>query len=259
VSRPDEGPGRPDERRRLSLILRGGLAAAAAVQVFWGAGPTRSLALTEEEQRGRQLYTAGCASCHGVGGVGTAQGPPLVGVGAAAVDFMLSTGRMPLADPGEQPVRQDPAFAPDEIVAIVAYVTSLGPGGEPIPDVDPSAGSLPEGRKAFAQNCMACHGAGAEGDSVGGGQIAPALGESTARQIAEAIRIGPGPMPRFGPEALDQHAVDSVARYLEFLREERDPGGLGLGRVGPVTEGFVAVVVGLGILLVVIRLTGTRE
>jgi hypothetical protein len=36
-------------------------------------------------------------------------------------------------------------------------------------------------------------------------------------------------------------------------------GGLGLTRVGPVAEGFVGVVIGLGLLLLVIRYTGTRE
>jgi ubiquinol-cytochrome c reductase cytochrome c subunit len=60
-------------------------------------------------QRGRDLYAQSCSGCHGEDLRGRkGQGPPLVGAGAAAVDFYLSTGRMPIASPTDEPVRADP-------------------------------------------------------------------------------------------------------------------------------------------------------
>jgi quinol---cytochrome-c reductase cytochrome c subunit len=171
---------------------------------------------------------------------------------------MLSTGRMPLNQPNQQPVRQEPRYSPEQIAAIVSYVATIAPGGPPIPTVDADAGDLQLGFSLYTGVCSACHGAGATGDSIGGGQIAPPLGRSTPVQIAEAIRIGPGVMPRFGEETYDDHDVNSVIRYLEHLDDEPDPGGLGIGRYGPVAEGFVAVLFGFGVLLIVIRLTGTK-
>lgn len=248
-------PSREERVRR--RVLRIGLLLAVLGQLLWSFRPQPSVALTDAERLGRALYEANCATCHGPGGGGTDDGPSLGGSGPAAVDFVLRTGRMPLADPGSQPVRRDPLFTEEEIHAIVAYVGTIQPGGTPIPDVDPSRGSLVEGQRLFLGNCAACHGAGAGGDSVGGGRIAPSLYPASALEIAEALRVGPGTMPRFGPENLSQEDLDSLARYLLFLQEERDPGGLGLGRVGAVTEGFVVLVVGILMVLLILRLTGS--
>lgn len=250
------------EARLTSRLLRSGLLLAVAVQIAWSLRPAPSPAQSpgSPQALGRELYEANCSSCHGLTAGGTSNGPPLLRAGAAAVDFMLSTGRMPLANPGDQPQRTEPKFTPAEIAAIVAYVGSIAPGGTPIPDVDPQAGSLSEGSEVFLNNCAACHGAGATGDSIGGGEIAPALNASSPLQIAEAIRVGPGLMPRYNERNLTERDVDSVARYLLWLRErgEVDRGGLQLGRVGAVAEGLVAGVVGLGLLVLVIRLTGER-
>ena len=207
---------------------------------------------------GARLFAVGCASCHGPQGEGTENGPSLVGVGPAAVDFMLSTGRMPLSDPDQEPTRQAPEYSPAQIEALVTFVGSLGPGGEAIPFVSPEAGDLSLGRDLYSANCLACHGAGGQGASVGGGQIAPSLQRATPVQVAEAVRIGPGPMPPFSDQLIDQRELNSLVRYVMDLRTETNPGGLDLGRVGPVVEGFVGWVVGLGLLLLVIRLTGTK-
>ena len=120
---------------------------------------------------------------------------------------MLRTGRMPLANPADQSERSEPSFTPEQIDALVAYVTSIAPGGEPIPAVDVSAGNLALGAQVFLNNCAGCHGAGASGDSVGGGQIAPSLYEAEPVEIGEAVRFGPGLMPNFGPETIDQEAA----------------------------------------------------
>jgi quinol---cytochrome-c reductase cytochrome c subunit len=246
------------EARLLSRLVRVGLLLAVAGQIVLSFRPAPGRAQTPSERLGRQLYEASCSTCHGLSAEGTANGPSLREVGAASVDFFLSSGRMPLANPGDQPVRSQPKFAPDEIEAIVAYVETIGPGGEPIPSVDPAAGSLSEGAQVFLDNCAACHGAGATGDSIGGGQIAPSLSEPTALEIAEAVRTGPGQMPPFNARNVSQRQLNSTVRYLLWLREDGGGGGLQLGRVGAVAEGLVAGVIGLGLLLIAIRLTGTK-
>lgn len=241
-----------------SLVLWIGLLLAVGGQV-WSLRPTASNAQTSLEAQGKQLYAASCSTCHGLGAEGTANGPTLQGVGRAAVDFMLTSGRMPLADPGEQPVRQEPRFSDDQIEALVAYVSSIAPGGPEIPDVDTGRGELPRGFQLFLNNCSGCHGAAGIGDSVGGGQIAPSLYPPTATQIGEAIRIGPGVMPRFGENDISGAEMDSIARYLEWVRDNGDEGGFQLGRVGAVAEGLIAIAVGLGLLVLVIRLTGAKD
>ncbi|MEX0990126.1 MAG: c-type cytochrome [Actinomycetota bacterium] len=256
---PRASTGRSDARV-FSRVVRWGLLIAVAGQVgFWLFGAATSAAITDEERHGQQLYETNCMTCHGVQGEGTEDGPSLEGSGPAAVDFMLSSGRMPLNQPQQQPVRQEPAFTRTEMDAMIAYVALLQPGGPEIPTVDASAGSVSLGQQLWLSTCSSCHGAAAVGDSVGGGQIAPSLEDLTDVQIAEAIRVGPGLMPPFSEETYTPHEVDSIVRYVDFLRDSDDPGGFGLGRIGPVTEGLAAFVVGLGIILLVIRLTGTKE
>ncbi len=246
------------EARLLSRILRIGLLLALLGQIAWSFRPEPSRAQTDQQAQGQALYEANCSTCHGLQGEGTANGPSLQNAGPAAVDFMLSTGRMPLANPGDQPVRDEPKFTPDQTAAIVAYVETIAPGGEPIPTVDPAAGDLARGAEVFLNTCAGCHGAGATGDSVGGGQIAPTINPADPTQIGEAIRIGPGVMPRFGPETIDQADLDSLAAYLLWLRDHGEDGGLQLGRVGAVAEGLVIVVVGLGLMILFLRLTGAK-
>jgi ubiquinol-cytochrome c reductase cytochrome c subunit len=233
---------------------------AAAAQAFLA--PTSRAALEANEAlvaQGGRLFEESCASCHGPSGEGTSQGPSLLSAGPAVVNFMLSTGRMPLANPQAQPQRQRPVFSEEQIRSIVAFVDSISQGGTRIPTIDVATGSLSLGQQGYETNCAACHGSAGSGDSIGGNQIAPALDAATTLQIAEAIRVGPGPMPRFGPRTIDQRTLDSIVRYILYLREVPNRGGLGLTRVGPVAEGFVGVVIGLGLLVLVIRYTGTRD
>jgi ubiquinol-cytochrome c reductase cytochrome c subunit len=122
-----------------------------------------------------------------------------------------------------------------------------------------ASGDLARGREVYAANCLACHGAGGQGASVGGGAVAPNLGGATPTQIAEAARIGPGVMPPFTEGQISQEDMDSLVRYVVSLRDANDRGGLGLGHVGPVVEGLVGWVIGLGLLLLVVRLTGSSR
>jgi ubiquinol-cytochrome c reductase cytochrome c subunit len=216
------------------------------------------LAQAQDVNLGRRLYEQRCASCHGLGGGGTGQGPPILGLGPAVYDFMLSTGRMPLDRPVAQAPRNRPAFGPEEIRALTAYLTSLQPGGVPIPDVRPEQGDVAVGQRLHQLHCAACHGSTGNGGAVGD-SVAPGLHAATALQVAEAIRIGPGSMPVFGAETLSQAELNSLVRYVLTLRDPVDRGGAGLGHVGPIVEGFVALLFGLGALVVVTRLIGERS
>jgi ubiquinol-cytochrome c reductase cytochrome c subunit len=202
---------------------------------------------------GKVIYDSSCAACHGMQGEGTSNGPALTDSGAAAADFMLRTGRMPLSAPGQPVTRGRPAFSDADIQALVAYVASFG-NGPPIPAVEVNENAdLAAGRAAYIANCAACHGAGGSGDAVGGGFVAPPVLDTAPTQVGEAIRIGPGVMPVFDSRQISDKDLSSIAAYLASLRERSSPGGLSVGGVGPVAEGYVAWLVYLTALLLVAR------
>jgi ubiquinol-cytochrome c reductase cytochrome c subunit len=215
--------------------------------------------MTGNPQRGRELYLTGCQSCHGFaarGVPGTA--PSLHGVGAASADFYLSTGRMPLDDPHSQPDRTEPAYDPQSIADLVAYIGSLG--GPAVPQVDVVGGrlNLAEGQRLFTENCAACHQIVGRG-GVMAGAFVPTLLEATPRQVVEAARIGPYVMPRFSEAQLGDRQLASIARYVQYAKHPENPGGWALFNVGPVPEGMVAWLIGLLALLLVIRMLGRNE
>ncbi|HVY97550.1 MAG TPA: c-type cytochrome [Solirubrobacterales bacterium] len=203
------------------------------------------------------MFEEGCSSCHGFDGRGVeGQAPSLVGVGEAASDFYLRTGRMPLDQVGEQPLRKPPRYSDAQIRALNAYVGSLGPGPA-IPAVHPEQGSISDGMRLFTDSCAGCHGIGGKG-GVAIGAYAPPLGEATPTQVGEAIRVGPYVMPRFSEAQLDSHDVDSIARYVQLTQNPDDAGGFGIGHIGPVPEGLVAWLAAVVALLLVARLIGER-
>jgi ubiquinol-cytochrome c reductase cytochrome c subunit len=214
-------------------------------------------------ERGRELYETGCSSCHGADGRGVVEdgrerGPSLENAGEAAAYYYLSTGRMPLGNSEEQPERTDPAYSPDEIDALVAYVGTLGDGPE-VPTVDPDRGDLALGGEVFRANCQACHGASGSGGALSYGRAAPRLGPATPTEVAAAVRVGPGEMPVFGPDIINPNELDSLVRYVDYLDDPDDPGGLPIGRTGPIPEGFVAWLVGMVALLGLVAWIGTRS
>lgn len=214
-------------------------------------------------QRGRQLYVTGCSSCHGADGRGVVvdgerRGPSLRNAGTAIAYYMLSTGRMPLDDPGTQSRRKRPAYTPAEITALVAYVGTFGPG-PPLPRVEVKGADLVQGGALFRANCQPCHGAAGVGGALSYGRSAPSLSKATPEQVAAAVRSGPGQMPVFGPDVLTLREVNDVARYVQYLHDPEDRGGVSLGHAGPIPEGFVAWLFGIGTLLLAVAWIGTRN
>jgi ubiquinol-cytochrome c reductase cytochrome c subunit len=205
---------------------------------------------------GRALFESSCASCHGMNAQGIrGRAPSLHGVGALAADFYLQTGRMPLPSPHAQPLRSSPAFPQSQIKALIAYVASFG--GPPIPVVHPPRGSLSEGQRLFGLDCAGCHTIQGQGGIVTGA-IVPSLNQATPTQIAQAIRVGPYVMPRFGPGELSDAQIDSIARYIQSTQHPEDRGGWGIGRIGPIPEGMVAWLLAAAALLLIARLLGER-
>jgi ubiquinol-cytochrome c reductase cytochrome c subunit len=220
----------------------------------------------QDPNPGQYLYIQGCSTCHGLNGQGSkltdkVSAPPLIGVGAAAVDFYVSTGRMPLNQPVVQAPRKKPAYNRAQINELVKYVTSLSPPddkGPAIPAVDTSKASDVQGYQIFANNCAACHNSQGSGGALGRDYYAPRLYSATPTQVAEAVRIGPGSMPVFDQNTLSNQQVNSLVKYVVGLKDQNNRGGLSIGGIGPVSEGFVGWVVGLGLLLALTRWIGTR-
>jgi ubiquinol-cytochrome c reductase cytochrome c subunit len=230
------------------VLLAGGLAVSGvslAAAPAPAADPGASTTVVDAG-RGENLFLTSCAACHGPQGAGNSIGPDIRSAGAALADFVLRTGRMPLGDAGPPARPGTPKFDDADIRALVAYVASLG-HGPAIPDVVVSGADLYAGRNLFVANCAACHGPAGGGGAVGGGFVAPALTGADPTTVGEAVITGPGPMPRFSftPEELD-----NLAAYVQFLHDPPHPGGATAPAVGPVTEGFVAGMVLLGLLLV---------
>ena len=243
--------------RVLASPLLGSLAVMMIACLVWPALGFASASGTGSEPTDvRTLYLRDCATCHAPDGSGTRRGPTLKGQGAAGVDFMLTTGRMPLSASRQKMMRSAPSYSPAVISALDSYVAALQPGGPAIPRVDLSAGSLTEGGSIYREQCAACHQAAAEG-GVLLGQNSPPLLASTPTQVAEAIRNGPGTMPVFGATAVSDRDVASMARYVVALQHVDDPGGSGLGHLGPLPEGVVALAA-IAVLILALRLIGSR-
>jgi ubiquinol-cytochrome c reductase cytochrome c subunit len=212
--------------------------------------------------QGRELFLVGCSFCHGQNGEGVVTedgesqlGPSLVGVGAAAVDFQVGTGRMPMAQPGAQAERKAPVYTEEETAALAAYVASLGPGPA-IPDEsdystegmsdEEREAAIVRGGQIFLTNCTACHNFAGQGGAMPQGGFAPKIRGVEPHYVYEAMLSGPQNMPVFSNGNLPPDAKRDVIAYLESLDETPEYGGFGMGGIGPVSEGLFAWVLGIG-------------
>ena len=227
--------------------------AVFAVVLFTGAAPTQS-ATPPSLELGAVLFDAQCSSCHGPHGEGIdGRGPSLETEGRAAADFVLRTGRMPLADPTAQAKRGPVRFTDEEIVALVDHVGMIGDGPD-IPIVDTTGADLGNGGSIFRLNCAACHVASGAGAPIGGNRRAPSLALSTPTEIGEAIITGPGSMPVFSTFTAPE--TNDIAGYIENLQEQNTTGARNFGGAGPVAEGLAAWLLGLIPLIALTRWIG---
>ncbi|MGW6020778.1 cytochrome bc1 complex diheme cytochrome c subunit [Streptomyces sp. NPDC055099] len=236
----------------LALAATGGLYAAFAPADKAQADDTaQSLAIDE----GKKLYSVGCSSCHGTGGQGSSDGPSLVGVGAAAVDFQVSTGRMPLQQPGAQAPKKKAIYNQAQIDQLAAYIASLG-AGPTVPtekQYSPDGADIAKGGELFRTNCAQCHNFTGEGGALTKGKFAPSLEDVSPKHIYEAMQTGPQNMPSFPDTVMPEKNKKDIIAYLDAVNGEQteSPGGLKLGGLGPVSEGLFGWIFGLGSLIAV--------
>jgi ubiquinol-cytochrome c reductase cytochrome c subunit len=207
----------------------------------------------QDAAKGKELFNQQCSSCHGANAQGTRNAPSLIGVGAASVDFQVSTGRMPAANySGAQIPRKKRTLNDEQTRQLAAYIASLG-GGPPVPSgdqSDPARGDAALGGKLFRANCAQCHNFAGSGGALTGGKYAPPLNKATPTQIYEAMITGPQAMPVFNDTTVTPEQKRAIIAYVTQTRAEPNPGGSGLGRVGPVAEGLVGWLVGIGFMVV---------
>ena len=252
---------RPISAYAVIVLALGTIGVLYAAVAPTGSATSNSAAQEDLIARGNQLFLQGCSSCHGLQGQGSSLAPSLIGVGAAAVDFQVGTGRMPLAIRAAQPEEKSPRYTQADIDAMAAYVQSLG-GGPAVPsasDLDTSGANLGEGGELFRTNCASCHNFVGKGGALTQGKYAPDMTDTTPKHVWEAMITGPANMPVFGDRTLTPEEKKSIINYLTHISALPDPGGNSLGRIGPVSEGLVGWLVGIGLLVVATVWIGARS
>ncbi len=235
--------------------------------------------------QGKALFNQTCASCHGLDGAGSdLNGPDLREVGSAAIDFQVSTGRMPSMDPNNQMPRKPMVMSEEELANLIAYydaqIRTDGAGADvpyEVPDAAPQradfddedsyeealgeyeaeydayiegADDVDMGMKLYLTNCAHCHSWSGGGGALTDGRWAPELHDSTPREIYEAMVSGPGAMPMFSDSVITPEEKQELISYVKTLQAEPSAGGIfDLERIGQVAEGFVGWTVGLSLII----------
>ena len=188
---------------------------------------------TSQAQAGKLLFDQTCSSCHGSQANGVAPngqasiGPNLQGVGAATVDFWITTGRMPAVNvKAIEAERKPPVLTNAQALQVAAYINSLDPAVPAVPTPHLNAADVSDGADLFSLNCAACHTITGAGDALAFGTNAPTLHNKrvTPQQIVEAIRIGPANMPRFSGNLSDAQVRDVVAYVTQNIQHPVEPG-----------------------------------
>lgn len=243
------------------LVLMFGLLATGGLYAFLAPKPAQAaVAAADDVTAGKKLFLANCATCHGVNAEGAKGGPSLAGVGAAAVDFQVGTGRMPLAGPGVQAsASKKIKFTDEQIASLAAYVASLGPGPSiPEEQYTKGDGNIARGNELFKVNCAMCHNFAGAGGALTRGKYAPSLRNKTGKHIYEAMVSGPQSMPVFNETNLSPTDKNDIISYLHELDKNENPGGMSLGNLGPVSEGMFIWVFGLGVMIAIAVWLGAK-
>ena len=245
-------------RRRLSaavLLLIGlGVAGGLAATLT----PSPQVAVADESasallRTGKQLFDTSCVTCHGANLQGVAdRGPSLVGVGEAAVYFQVSTGRMPAMRGEAQAPQKPPQFDEAQTDALGAYVQANGGGPEVARDANGELAqesligdNVARGGDLFRLNCASCHNFTGKGGALSSGKYAPELSQAEPQQIYTAMLTGPQNMPKFSDRQLSPAEKRDIVAYVRMASETPEPGGYGLGGLGPTTEGMAIWIIGI--------------
>jgi ubiquinol-cytochrome c reductase cytochrome c subunit len=252
---------RSKARRRLANtagLLAGLVVTGAMYSVFSPAQAADDTTQSAAEAAGQELYQQSCITCHGANLDGVSgRGPSLIGVGEAAVYFQVHTGRMPLVRQEADAHAKESQFTDEQIDQLMAYVQAHG-GGPTLPSGDLRDGDLAAGGELFRLNCASCHNFVGGGGALSSGKAAPSLLNASDLEIYTAMLTGPENMPVFGDNQLTPDEKRSIINYVQTIKAQADPGGAGIGRIGPVSEGLVIWVVGIGALMFGIFWMGSK-
>ena len=246
--------GRRSPMATVSLIVVGLMTTGGAYALFSSSAnaddSVSTVAASSQSQvnQGEKLFASNCATCHGLSAQGTGEGPSLIGVGAASVDFQVGTGRMPMAASGPQAEEKPSQFTDEQVDQLAAYVASLGPGPA-VPSTSLTSGSdgdAAEGAELFRINCAMCHNVAGAGGALTEGKYAPKLTDVSGKHIYEAMLTGPQNMPVFNDLNITPEQKADIITYLKYVQDNSSPGGFGLGAIGPVAEGLFIWIFGLG-------------
>ena len=230
----------------LGLLVTGGAYAAFSASTASAEVDLQSQQVITE---GQKLFAANCATCHGQQAQGTKAGPSLIGVGSAAVDFQVGTGRMPMQASGPQAPSKPVQFTDEQVKALAAYVASLAPGPS-IPTADElTNGNVADGGELFRINCAMCHNVAGAGGALTEGKYAPELKNVQAVHVYEAMLTGPQNMPVFNNLNLTPEDKKDIIAYLEYNKTHPSVGGLELSSLGPVSEGLFIWIFGIGAIV----------
>lgn len=202
--------------------------------------------------QGKAIFLRGCSSCHGLNAEGGSIAPSLIGVGGAAVDFQVGTGRMPMADMSMQAMQKKPLYDPAQTAALAAYISSLAPGPASVTNENLNwerDGNIAQGGQLFRTNCAMCHNFAGQGGALTNGKYAPSLMGVEPKYVYEAMVTGPQSMPKFTDATITPQEKLSIISWLQNANHEQNQGGASLGRVGPFTEGLVAWTLAIGLLI----------
>ncbi|THV38600.1 c-type cytochrome [Glycomyces buryatensis] len=235
-----------------ALVIVGGLYSVFSPSLY--AQEAEDNAIDSEVVKGEELYSTSCITCHGDNGEGVeGRGPSLIGIGSAAVEFQVNTGRMPMAAQGAQAPAGEAVFTEEEAEWLGAYIDYLG-GGAAVPDdleILVEDASVGEGGELYRVNCSSCHGYAGGGGALSSGAHAPELSGVTDDELYQAMLTGPQNMPVFADNELTPEQKADIIAYVQYLvNDDKDPGGVfSLGRYGPSTEGLAIFLVGMSTLL----------
>lgn len=249
--------GTPRRRRRrlgASVRLVGALLLVGFAYTAFAPGlAAQDRPLSPTAAEGKELFDTNCITCHGRNAQGVPdRGPSLIGVGSAAIEFQVGTGRMPMARQEAQARPKPPVWQGEvlerNIAALSAYIQELGGG----PEVPGNLGALLDqgdaaaGGELYRINCSSCHAYSGGGGALSSGKFAPSLMETSERQIYAAMLSGPQNMPVFGDNQLTPDEKADIIAFIRTLQDDGDPGGVfNLGRFGPATEGAAIFLVGI--------------
>ena len=200
----------------------------------------------------------------------------LVGVGEGSVYFQVHSGRMPMKRNEAQAERKDARFNEQQTLALAAYVNANGGGpgivrnedgsiameslrGKSTTDGEINPADVARGSDLFRLNCASCHNFTGRGGALSSGKFAPSLDAANEQEIYQAMLTGPQNMPKFSDRQLTADEKKDIIAFVKNAKETPNPGGYGLGGLGPVSEGMLMWFGGIIVMIAFAMWIGTRS